>query len=125
MLPTLRDGQHFQVDTARRMPQHGDVIVFHPPPVQGGDAKDFIKRVIDTPGETVGVHDNGVTVNGQPIAEPYITQRTECQGQYCLVVLGSGQYYVLGDNRTNSSDSRFWGPIDGAKIIGTVILPAK
>ncbi len=106
-------------------PQRGDVIVFHPPPQQGGDAKDFIKRVIGKPGDTVDVHDNVITVNGQQVEEPYIKQRTECQGQYCHVVLGPDQYYVMGDNRTNSSDSRFWGPVQADKIIGTAILRAR
>ncbi|HZQ37172.1 MAG TPA: signal peptidase I [Dehalococcoidia bacterium] len=103
-------------------PQRGDVIVFHPPPQQGGDAKDFIKRVIGKPGDTVDVHDNVITVNGQQVEEPYIKQRTECQGQYCHVVLGPNQYYVMGDNRTNSSDSRFWGPVQADKIIGKALV---
>jgi len=103
-------------------PQRGDVIVFHPPPQVGGDSKDFIKRVIGRPGDTVDVHDNTVTVNGQAVDEPYIKQRTECQGQYCHVVLGPDQFFVMGDNRGNSSDSRFWGPVQANKIIGKALL---
>ncbi len=103
-------------------PQRGDVIVFHPPPQMGGDSKDFIKRVIGKPGDTVDVHDNVVTVNGQQVEEPYIKQRTDCQGQYCHVVLGADQYFVMGDNRGNSSDSRFWGPVQADKVIGKALL---
>jgi signal peptidase I len=103
-------------------PQRGDVIVFHPPPSQGGDAKDYIKRVIGLPGDTVDVRDNHVFVNSREVEEPYITVPTQCGGQYCHVQLGPGQYYVMGDNRTNSSDSRFWGPASGDKIIGKALF---
>jgi len=119
MEPIIYDGDRIQVDAAAQTPDRGNIIVFHPPPQMGGDSKDFIKRVIGKPGDTVDVHDNVVTVNGQQVEEPYIKQRTDCQGQYCHVVLGSDQYYVMGDNRPNSSDSRFWGPVQANKIIGT------
>jgi signal peptidase I len=103
-------------------PQRGDVIVFHPPPSEGGDAKDFIKRVIGKPGDTVDVQNNVITVNGQAVEEPYIKQQTDCAGQYCHVQLGPDQYYVMGDNRGNSSDSRRWGPVQANKIIGKALL---
>lgn len=125
MTPTINDGDQIQVDVTARAPHRGDIIAFHPPLQQGGDSKDFIKRVIGMPGDTVDVHDNVVTVNGQQVEESYIKQRTECQGQYCHMVLGPDQYYVMGDNRTNSSDSRFWGPVQADKIIGTARLPAR
>ena len=103
-------------------PERGDVIVFHPPPQQGGDKKDFIKRVIGKPGDTVDVRDNQLFVNGHEVAEPFIKARTDCSGQYCHVVLGQDQYFVMGDNRTNSSDSRIWGPVSANKIIGKALL---
>ena len=107
-------------------PQRGDVIVFHPPPSQGGDSKDFIKRVIGLPGDTVDVKNGHVYVNNRRVEEPYINQTTaptNCfEQQYCHVTLGPGQYYVLGDNRTNSSDSRFWGPASADKIIGKALF---
>ncbi|MHB8575647.1 MAG: signal peptidase I [Dehalococcoidia bacterium] len=103
-------------------PQHGDVIVFHPPPAAGGDKRDFIKRVIGVPGDTIDFRDSHVVVNGQLLVEPYITAPTTCQGQFCHVVLGKDQLFVMGDNRTNSSDSRFWGPVAADKIIGKALL---
>ena len=104
-------------------PQRGDVIVFHPPTSQGGDSKDFIKRVIGVPGDTVDIHDNHVYVDNRQVEEPYIAQNTSCfQGQICHVTLGPGQYYVLGDNRGNSSDSRYWGPASADKIIGKALF---
>jgi len=103
-------------------PQRGDVIVFHPPASQGGDTKDYIKRVIGLPGETVDVRDNHVYINGRELEEPYISAPTMCGGQYCHMTLGPNQYYVLGDNRTASSDSRFWGPVSADKIIGKALF---
>jgi signal peptidase I len=104
-------------------PQRGDVIVFHPPPSQGGDSKDFIKRVVGVPGDTVDVKGGHVYVNNRLVEEPYITQTTNCfEQQYCHLTLGPGQYYVLGDNRGNSSDSRFWGPASADKIIGKALF---
>ena len=104
-------------------PQHGDVIVFHPPPLAGGDKKDFIKRVIGVPGDTIEFRDNHVVVNGNELIEPYIKVPISCQGgQFCHVQLSAGQYYVMGDNRNNSSDSRFWGPVSADKIIGKALL---
>jgi signal peptidase I len=103
-------------------PQRGDVIVFHPPPAAGGDRKDFIKRIIGVPGDTIDFHDNHVYVNNRQVVEPYISATTTCQGQYCHLTLGDDQYFVMGDNRNNSSDSRFWGPVQADKIIGKALL---
>jgi len=103
-------------------PARGDVIVFHPPPVAGGDKKDFIKRVIGVPGDKIDFRDNHVFVNGLQVVEPYITAPTNCQGQFCHVVLQKDQFFAMGDNRTNSSDSRFWGPVSASKIIGKALL---
>lgn len=103
-------------------PQRGDVIVFHPPPAAGGDKKDFIKRVVGAPGDIIDFRAGHVLVNGKEVIEPYITASTVCQGQFCHYSLQANQYYVLGDNRTNSSDSRFWGPVSADKVIGKTLL---
>ena len=105
-----------------RAPQRGDVVVFEPPIVNRGD-RDFIKRVIGEPGDRVAVRDGHVFVNDQQLVEPYIPQaQTTCFGQYCDVTLGEDEYFVLGDNRANSSDSRYWGPVKGSRIIGRAWL---
>lgn len=103
-------------------PQRGDVIVFHPPPSQGGDKKDYIKRVIGLPGDTVDVRADHVYIDNRQVIEPYIMVPTQCGGAYCHLTLGPNQYYVMGDNRVNSSDSRFWGPVAADKIIGKSLL---
>ncbi|MBI2761816.1 MAG: signal peptidase I [Chloroflexi bacterium] len=101
-----------------RGPKRGEVIVFQPPLPNSAD-RDFIKRVIGLPGERVQVRDGRVSINGRALEEPYLRNvQTFCGGQWCDVTLDSDQYFVMGDNRTNSSDSRLWGPIREDKVIG-------
>jgi signal peptidase I len=105
-----------------RRPHRGDVVVFEPPIAPGGE-RDFIKRVIGEPGDRVEIRDGRVLVNGFLLEEGYLPPvQTTCFGQYCDVTLGADQYFVLGDNRPNSSDSRYWGPVNGGSIIGRALL---
>ena len=112
-------------DTAHHLfrgPKRGEVIVFHPP-LPGSYDRDFIKRVIGLPGDHVQVKDGRVLVNGQELREPYLrSAQTFCGGQWCDVHLGVDEYFVMGDNRPNSSDSRLWGPVSGRNIIGKTWL---
>jgi signal peptidase I len=112
-------------DTARHLfrgPKRGEVVVFHPPLPNSFD-RDFIKRVIGLPGDHVQVRDGRVFVNGQELQEQYLrSAQTFCGGQWCDVTLGEDEYYMMGDNRTNSSDSRLWGPVRGNRIIGKTWL---
>ncbi|HLZ72347.1 MAG TPA: signal peptidase I [Dehalococcoidia bacterium] len=121
MQPTFHQGQRiFITKYLVGSPAHGDVVVFKPP-VQSPD--DYIKRVIGVPGDHVVVAHGTVSVNGQALSESYVHgQTTTCGGQYCDVTLGANQYYVLGDNRGNSADSRFWGPVSGDNIKGKAWL---
>ena len=105
-----------------RGPRRGDVIVFEPPIMDRGN-RDFIKRVIGGPGDHIVVRDGRISVNGQLMNEPYLPGTpTYCGGQYCDVTLGADEYYVMGDNRANSSDSRLWGPVRGDAIVGKAWL---
>ncbi len=94
-------------------PQRGDIVVFRSP-VQPD--KDFIKRIIALPGDTVEVRNGQVYVNGEPIDEPYISYRPP----YVVPrqVVPPDHYYVLGDNPPNSSDSHVWGPVPAENLIG-------
>lgn len=103
-------------------PERGEVVVFEPPIPNRGD-RDFIKRVIGVPGDQVQLRDEQVYVNGTLLSEPYLNGiKTTCFGQYCDLTLGADQYFVMGDNRNNSSDSRFWGPVPGGNIVGKAWL---
>jgi signal peptidase I len=115
MEPTLHTSEYLLVNKISYRyshPQRGDIIVFD----AWGTGKDYIKRVIGLPGETLDIKDDKVWINGQPLDEPYTLDGTTRDERH--VVLGEDQYYVLGDNRANSQDSRAFGPLDGGKIIG-------
>ena len=105
-----------------RGPRRGDVVVFEPPIADRGN-RDFIKRVIGVPGDHIVVKDGRISINGQLMTEPYLPGTTTyCGGQFCDVILGADQYYMMGDNRGNSSDSRLWGPVRGDAVVGKAWL---
>lgn len=97
-------------------PHRGDVVVFRPP---FPSHDDLIKRVIGVPGDHVTIRDGRVSLNGVVIDESYIHGLdTVCAGMYCDYTVRPGEYFVMGDNRANSSDSRFWGPVAEKDIVG-------
>ena len=102
---------------AFRAPERGEIIVFHYPV---NPDKDFVKRVVGLPGETVAVRNGTVYVDGVGLAEPYLERRDRSNAR--PLVLGDGEYYVIGDNRPNSNDSRSWGAVPEENIVGRVML---
>lgn len=94
-------------------PRRGDVIVFQAP---GQTDKDFIKRVIGLPGETVRIVDGTVFINGRPLDEPYLTHHATYDFEQ--KVIPPGNYFVLGDNRPNSSDSHLGWFVPANNLIG-------
>jgi signal peptidase I len=98
-------------------PQRGDVVVFRYP---RDPSRDFIKRIIGVPGDTVAITDGVVTVNGSALEEPYINGGANSNLEPKVVPEGS--YFVLGDNRPNSSDSRNWGFVPEENIIGKAMF---
>ncbi len=96
-------------------PKRGDVIVLHNP--QNPTQDDFIKRIVGLPGETVQIKEGRVYVNGALLNEPYIAQfcTAGCDGTWTL---NSNEYFVLGDNRSNSHDSHAFGPLERELIVG-------
>jgi signal peptidase I len=107
-----------------REPIRGDVVIFKSP---RNKEVDYIKRVIGLPGDTVLLKENSFYVNGQKVEEPYLTPDiTIFGGSYLIegqeIVVPPGQYFVSGDNRPHSSDSREFGPIPREDIIGVAIL---
>jgi len=122
MQPTLHNHEYILVDKAQYVfskPQRGDVVVFQYP---RDPSEDFVKRIIGVPGDTVSVDANGqVTVDGVAINEPYVNDLTNPY-QPNTWLLKPDQYFVLGDNRGDSSDSRDWGPVPLHDIIGKAAL---
>ncbi len=125
MAPTFETGEYLIVDRATyrfEMPQRGDVIIFHYP---NDPSKYFIKRVIGLPGETVELA-NGVSSIIDPdgtritLDEPYLkTDRTD---DHITTRLSADEYFVMGDNRGASSDSRVWGPVPRENIVGRALV---
>ncbi len=115
MEPTMHDGQYVIISKmSYRLgdPERGDVIVFRYP---RGPERDFIKRIIGLPGDTVEVRDGTVLVNGDPLEEDYIASPPAYENTWKV---GAGEYFVLGDNRNNSSDSHTWGMLPAGNVIG-------
>ncbi len=125
----------------------GDVIVFHYPP---NPSMHLVKRVIGLPGERIRLHDDHVFINGQPLAEPYAIYRPsppdpfrddfphlattdpDVDSHWWMELrhldqggelhIPANQYFVLGDNRNNSEDSRYWGLVPAGNIVGKPLL---
>ena len=98
-------------------PRRGDVVVFHWPL---DTSQDFVKRIIGEPGDTIGFDRGTVFINGVPLDEPYVLNRS--RETIAPVVVEPGSYFVLGDNRTNSDDSRRWGTVRAENIVGQVLV---
>ncbi len=128
MVPNFQHGDYVLTDKiSYRLgePKRGDVIVFHAPAsahCPQGSGCDFIKRIIGMPNETVQIINGDFYINSQPLEEPYLSnERRTKTGQYLQdqeIKLGDAEYFVVGDNRDYSSDSRAWGPIDVSMIVG-------
>ncbi|HSH70167.1 MAG TPA: signal peptidase I [Deferrisomatales bacterium] len=142
MLPTLLIGDHLLVSKflygvrvpytdirllRLRSPRRGDIVVFAFP---GDDSKDFIKRVIGEPGDTLEVREKKVYINGHPLEDPWGTwadarMLPPAAGKrdfFGPVTVPEGMYFVMGDNRDRSLDSRFWGFVEDARIRGKAFI---
>ena len=98
-------------------PERFDVVICHYP--NRGTTK-FVKRVVGLPGDTVSIHEGYLYVNGEKYEEPYISDayRLGAGWEYPEITVPEGQYFVMGDHRNNSNDSRYIGPLDRDMIIG-------
>ena len=113
MEPNFHDRQVVQVEAVSMDDlKRGDVIVFEI------GQKTYLKRIVALPGETLELHEGQVLIDGTPIEEPYETVSGRLR--FGPVALGQDELFVLGDNRPNSQDSRGFGPISGASVIGRV-----
>lgn len=125
MVPTFEVNDHVVVTKFTYQlhePERGDIIVFKYPPndmsgVPEEEKVDYVKRVIGLPGETLEIKDGTVHINGIPLKEPYLNEGTN-MGDYGPYTLSEGNYFAMGDNRNNSNDSRYWGPVGEEYIEG-------
>ena len=102
-------------------------MVFRRPPLERADYSDLVKRVIGLPGDTISSIDGRVYIDGRPLDEPWlpdpapVTSPSPLPYAFSLnrpYTVPAGEYYVMGDNRTDSEDSRYFGPISGSLIVG-------
>ena len=121
MEPNFHNGEYLIIDElsyAFGAPKRGEVIIFRYP-LQPSEF--FIKRIIGLPGETVEIKTGQVFVNDAVVPEQYLPKNLQT-GPDKTVQLEDNQYFVMGDNRTASSDSRVWGPLPKKNITGRVFL---
>jgi signal peptidase I len=124
MEPTFVEGQRLIISRINYMlgdPQRGDIIVFNSPQARDDDPS-LIKRVIGLPGELVEIRDGEVYINGQRLDEPYIKEPCTRQCRDRQWQLADDEYFVMGDNRNVSNDSRAFGPIKHSAIIGEALF---
>lgn len=123
MEPNFYDGEYILTDKISyrlSSPKRGDVVIFKAP--KSPDV-DYIKRIIGLPEERVKITDGSIFINGQNLNEKYIPKNVVVSGGLFLskekeIIIPKDTYFVLGDNRSHSSDSREWGPIQRGDIIG-------
>jgi len=118
MMPRLYDHERIFINkfVYRFEPiRRGDIVVFRYPL---DPSKSYIKRVIGLPGEWVSIQKGVVWIDGQPLAKAYVPPSYLDHDSYPPVFVESGHYYVLGDHRDSSNDSRVWGTVDRSLIYG-------
>jgi signal peptidase I len=137
MLPTLQVGDRIIVDKLSYRfhdPRRGDIVVFARPALEDQAYADLVKRVVGLPGETISSQNGAVYINGKRLVEPWLPAGSQSftgalaggdgHPQFDLpgpVKIPPGEYYVMGDNRRDSEDSRFFGPIPGSLIVGRAV----
>jgi len=122
MLPTFENNDYLiteKVSYTLRAPQRGEIIIFHPP---DNASVNYIKRIVGLPGDQIEVKDGNVYINSQKISESYLTsdKQTQATTQNLNVKLKENEYFVLGDNRNHSRDSREIGPIPKQNIVSKI-----
>lgn len=121
MKPTLTEGDRIIVNkiTYRfSKPQRGDIMVFKYPI---NPKRDFIKRIIGLPGETILIKDSALYINENFIEQPFLPKGLKYP-DFGPIKIAENQYFMMGDNRNNSEDSRFWGTLPKQNIIGKAMF---
>jgi signal peptidase I len=123
MMPTLKDGERYYLNRWRYMfvaPQRGDIVVIRDP----GHNDFAVKRVVAQPFDWINLKNGQIYINGCRLSEPYLDENTRTDApdlKEKWIQLGRDQFYVLGDNRANSEDSRFYGRVFRKNILGQLV----
>jgi signal peptidase I len=122
MMPGLADQERIFINKyAYRIGaiERGDVVVFQYP---GDPSKNYIKRIVGVPGDGIEIRHGAVYVNGSRLVEPYVPERFRDERSMSELVVPVGSYFVLGDHRNLSSDSRDFGPVERKAIFGKAVF---
>ncbi len=127
MVPTFHNGDYLiteKVSYRLREPKPGEIVVLRNP---RDESQDFIKRIIAVPGNTLEIRNGAIYINNQPTKENYLPVGASTKAGAFItentpITVGDNQYYVIGDNRNHSSDSREWGPITKEELIGRALF---
>jgi signal peptidase I len=124
MEPELQRGDYNLVDHRAVLAgtwKRGDVVIFDSPPTWTGEGSVLVKRIIGMPGERVSLYRGRVFINDRPLDEPYLFKPLEIEEDMPAVVIGNGEYFMMGDNRDHSDDSRDNGPVEENYIRGRIL----
>jgi signal peptidase I len=120
MSPALNDGDRIMIDKNIGELKRGDIISFLYPKDK---SKRFVKRIIGLPAEKVEIREGKIYINGEVLDEPYIDQQhNQYKSSFPPRLISENQYFVMGDNRDNSSDSRYWGTVSKDLITGKYLF---
>ena len=126
MYSSFKDGEYILTDKISYRigePKRGDVVIFKAP---SNEEYDYIKRIIGLPGDTIKISNNTVLINNNPLAESYLDDILTTSGSFLRqqdrVIVPENSFFVMGDNRGHSSDSREWGFVPKENIIGKAWL---
>ncbi|TAN22020.1 MAG: signal peptidase I [Acidobacteria bacterium] len=122
MMPHLQNRERLLIDKVSfgvQPLQRGDVVVFHYPL---DPSQIFIKRIIGLPGDHLVIWDGTVYINGNKLIEPYVKKKFQDYADFSEVTVPPREYYVLGDHRNSSNDSRFWGCLPSKDIFGRAVF---
>ncbi len=126
MTPTLMPGDRILVNKLASTIHRGDIVVFHNVPADKGGPPTLVKRVVGLPGETISSVGSTVLIDGKPLAEPWLPPLTgDCteQGEHITPTkIAPGHYFMMGDCRGDSEDSRYFGTVPDSNIVGKVDL---
>ncbi|MGM9999627.1 MAG: signal peptidase I [Candidatus Bruticola sp.] len=123
MVPTLKVNDYILVNRfiyQMAKPSRGEIIVFHPPHVENPEETDFIKRVVAVENDVVEVAGGVLYLNGLPQDEPFIKE--EIESDFPAYRVPKDHVFVMGDNRNNSDDSRYWGPLPLKNVVGKAFV---